>query len=1590
MCHILGIEPQFENIIKNGLFIPMTAGQRKPEGQWIRDDRKATNLDQRLKSVIMYVLPDDQMNSVINCLTAKSTWDDLILYHEGPADVKESRVMNLKLCYNTFKFKEAKSLTQTFTRYKALMNELVNDGIKLSKLEINTGFINGLQKKWLSFCQSLKNTNHVKDSELTSLFDSPDDEEDTRSSHEYLNDLEEVYQTRALLAKSKRFFKKELRPTKDFEAKYKKVKAKLALLSSSALASKAITIKNKGLIVEAYKWDEEEVSSDENEMVEVKVLMTLAEENDAISKEGARNGEWVKISMRKLHTLLEMEDNDDRKTYLDYLCINLNYVEEQRNNLLSKHRDLKRILRVDQLIEDPSSSGQKDLVFVKSSANDTKVSIPGVERPWLSKAKDFILPNHDTGRILLAESQRNTTDPPITVIDSSATDYDLADESSVCRTPLPPLKKLDGVEPVFGPKTIKSILRSKSTFKSKTLNGVIINEPSLAPANGNKSSSTSKVNSAPDGKLKSVKIKDDPPLAIVMKELNDLKLQISKNQSSYSKNNQPQQHVMKSCETCGSIVHTTTDHNDIEWFRRGEELKAKKPKALKSTKAESSNTNRSKTSTRRHMTGVKSYLHKYVEQPGPKVVFRDDSTGTTEGYGSIKCNEKRKNLQFNKEVVMIAPRVRDVYVLDMTSSAQESCFFAKASDNLNWLWHKRLAHLKIKTINKLAKQNLVIGLPSLTSSIKKCLHLLYMDLFRPITPRFINYEKYTLVIVDEYSRYTWVYFLKKKSQAPKTIMSFIKRVENQNNIKVKQLRTDNGTEFRNRILVNFCDEKGISQNFSSPYTPEQNGFAKRKNKTLIEAAKIMLSGSVFSKQYWTEGVATACYTQNRSTIMKRHLKTPYEIFHKRIPNINFLHVFGCLVFIHNHKDHLGKFDEKANDGYLLGYSLVSKAFRVFNTRRQQTKETYHVTFNESPGAIKFSKPLVDDINIAETKRYPPDEYLHPYEPSQRYQTNSNYVSFIEPYECLELVVLETKVSSDQNGQTDQSAQTDEILNDISEHLSSPSVEDTSVQNTIPILNSSLSIPSMVTSAPQDRWSKDKHIELVNIIGNPGAGMLIRAIAKQLSAALAHECLFVDFLSEEEPKKVFEALQHPGWVDAMQDELNQFARNKVWTLVPAPYGKTIIGSKWIKQSKRGILINQEKYVKDLLKKYDINDSLVKTSMVPPNKLGPDLNGKDVNETQYRGFDLKGYSDSDYAECNMDGKSTLAAAGCCANILWMKSQLTDYDIIYEKVPILCDNTSAITISNNSVMHSRTKHIDIKYHFIKYYILKRDIELHFIPNQYQLVDIFTKPLDETTFKRLIVKLDLVKLSFEEIALTTNNEVKLLYPSRSNSKYFKTLDDSKIWVSTPTGGIREDIGTNTSVLVNKTKSAKDGLKTAHTDSGTNEESRADEISKKIKLKDLSDLIKDIRFALFTLDSLQDEPIIVLDESKEEETKKDEDTNTTSHDVLEDTSVPHPPSPKSAQIQELMAQVHSLQSQKEKLEQQKAKAEAEVASLKARTSYPDINQLTELLVTSLEPELSKLLASHDFASCLPTELKELPSKFTKLSGDIKELTKHV
>ncbi|GKE01831.1 hypothetical protein Tco_1389814, partial [Tanacetum coccineum] len=338
------------------------------------------------------------------------------------------------------------------------------------------------------------------------------------------------------------------------------------------------------------------------------------------------------------------------------------------------HVQKKKILGIDQLTKDTSSSGPKDLVFIKSSAHNSEMSITGSNKPKLYGVKVFTLSNHDTGKVPLNESQKNTTDHSVVVSDSSVTDYDSANDSLVCSTLLPPLEKLTSAKPVSGPKTIKSILKSKSTFKAETLKGIIINKPSSAPVKGNKSFSASKTNSAPAGKLKNVKIEDDPPLAICKRtnhrtcdhvdfmssmDINHYHTGQSES-SSRSKPSRPampfpsyihcgyndhqydeyvyypiceicgsydhdthchnriislrrgikprnHQHIIKNYETCGSNVHTTSDHNDIEWFKKREALQAKKAKSFKCNIQKSLsllNNGHSK-----HLS--KDYLHKY-------------------------------------------------------------------------------------------------------------------------------------------------------------------------------------------------------------------------------------------------------------------------------------------------------------------------------------------------------------------------------------------------------------------------------------------------------------------------------------------------------------------------------------------------------------------------------------------------------------------------------------------------------------------------------------------------------------------------------------------------------------------------------------------------------------------------------------------------------------------------------------------------------------------------------------------------------------------------------------------------------------------
>ncbi|GKD19577.1 retrovirus-related pol polyprotein from transposon TNT 1-94, partial [Tanacetum coccineum] len=210
----------------------------------------------------------------------------------------------------------------------------------------------------------------------------------------------------------------------------------------------------------------------------------------------------------------------------------------------------------------------------------------------------------------------------------------------------------------------------------------------------------------------------------------------------------------------------------------------------------------------------------------------------------------------------------------------------------------------------------------------------------------VNGKKYILVIVDDYSRFTWVKCLRSKDEAPDFIIKFLKMIQVRLKVPVRRIRTDNGTEFVNQTLREYYDKVGISHETSVARSPQQNGVVERCNRTLIEVARIMLIYAKASLFLWAEAVATTCYTQKCSVIRLRHGKTPYELLHDKLPNLSFFHVFGALCYSTNDSENLGKLQPKADIGIFIGYAPTKKAFRIYNRCTRQIIKTIHVDFNE--------------------------------------------------------------------------------------------------------------------------------------------------------------------------------------------------------------------------------------------------------------------------------------------------------------------------------------------------------------------------------------------------------------------------------------------------------------------------------------------------------------------------------------------------------------------------------------------------------------------------------------------------------------------
>ncbi|GJU71493.1 putative ribonuclease H-like domain-containing protein [Tanacetum coccineum] len=357
--------------------------------------------------------------------------------------------------------------------------------------------------------------------------------------------------------------------------------------------------------------------------------------------------------------------------------------------------------------------------------------------------------------------------------------------------------------------------------------------------------------------------------------------------------------------------------------------------------------------------------------------------------------------------------------------------------------------------------------------------------------------------------------------------------------------------------------QGDGHEFSVARTPQQNGVAERKNRTLIEAARTMLADLKLPTTFWAKAVNTACYVQNRVLVIKPHNKTPYELFLGRKHALSFIRPFGCLVTILNTLDHLGKFDGKADEGFFVGYSTNSKAFRVFNSRTRIVEKNMHVKFSKETPNIVENRPnwLFDIDALTISMNYKPVVTGN--------QTNGNAgtkknidagqagkkIVPDQEYILLPLLTSDPSFSKSSKDSPDarfKPSREEEKID--SEHLEN---KDSEVPNTKePRVHQDIDDPSK--SVIWKRLSNSDMMMYEEEVGVESSDM------NNLATNL-------------EPKKVIQALTDPSRIEAMQDELLQFKLQKVWILVDLPYGKKAIGTKWVyinKKDDRGIVVRNK--------------------------------------------------------------------------------------------------------------------------------------------------------------------------------------------------------------------------------------------------------------------------------------------------------------------------------------------------------------------------------------------------------------------------------
>ncbi|GKB19454.1 putative ribonuclease H-like domain-containing protein [Tanacetum coccineum] len=578
------------------------------------------------------------------------------------------------------------------------------------------------------------------------------------------------------------------------------------------------------------------------------------------------------------------------------------------------------------------------------------------------------------------------------------------------------------------------------------------------------------------------------------------------------------------------------------------------------------------------------------------------------------------------QILLKIPRKDNMYSFDMKNIVPKeslTCLVAKATLDESMLWHRRLGHINFKNINKLVKDNLVRGLPTkhfendqtcvaclkgkqhrasckskVLNPITKPLFMLHMDLFGPTFVSSLMHKKYCLVVTDDYSRFTWVFFLTTKDETSEILKNFIKEIENLVDKKVKIIRSDNGTEFKNKVMDDFYREKGIKREYSVARTPQQNGLA-------VSTAAMYKIGSYLGKfdgksdedffiGYFLSSKAFRVYNtrtrrveenldigflENKPMIERNGPKWLFDI-DSLTQSTNYVPVAAGTII-----NESACIQEELNAGTLEEISQDCIVMPIWKDASYFDSLLKDVDNGEPKSIVDDQKQVEEGLNNENVAKDKSDEDSSPKEVNAVGQ-HVNTASPDVTTGSFKLNVVGPSVNTASS--YDQDSPKDMFTMGACHTLEATHVEFFSDKDEPKVDLGNITNSYTIPTTPNTRIHKDHLIE--NVIGDVKSSVQTRRMTKPTSEqgflSVVYEqkthdtlntCLYACFLSQIEPTSIAKALSDSSWVEAMQEELLQFKLQQVWILVDLPIGKRAIRTKWVfrnKKDERGIMITNK--------------------------------------------------------------------------------------------------------------------------------------------------------------------------------------------------------------------------------------------------------------------------------------------------------------------------------------------------------------------------------------------------------------------------------